>query len=138
MSEIRFLDFSKLVVNWKNINDVTIFRHDAIVKFFWNCFVFLVKFSYWYKFHVNIITGSGVMTIYLYRGLTRNPEIGNTPVCILPNIWRMGKLEIPNLARTSLIKCYWMLQNARIIAFTVSELLRENQQRGEGGLKLQP
>ena len=44
------------------------------------CFASLVKFSYWSKFHLNIITGSGVMTIYFYKGLTRNPEIGNTPV----------------------------------------------------------
>ena len=43
-------------------------------------FVFLVKVSYLPKFHVNIITGSGVMTISFYKGLTRNPEIGNTPV----------------------------------------------------------
>ena len=28
----------------------------------------------------------------------------------------------------SLTKCYWMLQNARVIAFIVSELLRENQE----------
>ena len=45
-----------------------------------------------------------------------------------------GKLGIPNLARVSLIKCYWMLQNARLTAFTVSELLRENQQ----GVKFPP
>ena len=37
-----------------------------------------------------------------------------------------GKLGIPNLLRMSLMKCYWMLQNARFTAFTVSELLREN------------
>ena len=30
------------------------------------------------QFHNNIITGSGVMTIFVYKGLTRNPEIGNT------------------------------------------------------------
>ena len=30
-----------------------------------------------------------------------------------------GKLGILNLARMSLIKCYWMLQNARVTAFTV-------------------
>ena len=40
-----------------------------------------------------------------------------------------GKLEIPNLAQIFLMKYYWMLQNARVTAFTVSELLRENQQR---------
>ena len=27
-------------------------------------------------------------------------------------------------------KCYWMLQNAKVTAFNVSEFLRENQQRG--------
>ena len=100
-------------------------------QFFWRCFVSLVKFSYWSMFHVNIITGSGVMTISFYKGLTRNLEIGNTPVWVLSNIWR--ELGIPNLARTSLIKCYWMLQNARVTAFTVSELLREYQKGGGGG-----
>ena len=30
------------------------------------------------------------MTIYFYKGLTRNLEIGNTPVWVLPNIWRLG------------------------------------------------
>ena len=39
-----------------------------------------------------------------------------------------GKLGIPNLTCTFHIKCYWMLQNPRVTAFTVSELLRENQQ----------
>ena len=33
----------------------------------------------------------------------------------------------------SLIKFYWILPNARVTAFIVSELLRENQQEGGGG-----
>ena len=33
--------------------------------FFWRCFISLVKFSCWSKFHDNIITGSGVMKIFL-------------------------------------------------------------------------
>ena len=32
------------------------------------------------KFHVNVITGSGDMAIFFFKGLTRNPEIGNTLV----------------------------------------------------------
>ena len=32
------------------------------------------------------------MTIFFYKGLTRNPEIGNTPVWLLPNIWRLGRV----------------------------------------------
>ena len=47
-------------------------------------------FTYWSKFHVNIITGSRVMKISFYKGLTRNPEIGNTQVWVLPSIWRLG------------------------------------------------
>ena len=46
-----------------NSNDVKIFRNDVIVKFFDFALVSLAKFSYWFKFHVNIMTGSGVMTI---------------------------------------------------------------------------
>ena len=62
-----------------------------MVKFFER--VSLLKFSYWFKFHVNVITGSGIMTIFIFKGLTRNPEIGNTPVCVLPNIWRLGQVR---------------------------------------------
>ena len=59
---------------------------------FWHCFVSLVNFSYWSKFHVNIIIGFGVVTISFYKELNRNPEIGNTPVWVLPNIWRLGQV----------------------------------------------
>ena len=68
------------------------FRHDGIVHFFWRCFVSLVKFSYWSKFYVNIITGSGIMTIFFCKWLTRNPEIWNTPVWVLSNTWRLGRV----------------------------------------------
>ena len=30
------------------------------------------------------------MSIFFYKGLTRNPEIGNTLVSVLPNIWRLA------------------------------------------------
>ena len=91
VSGIRPPDCSKLAKNHKNDNDVTILRHDVNLKFFWRCFVFLVKFSYWSKFHFNIITGSGIMAIFFYKGLTRNPEVRNTPVWVLPNIWGLGR-----------------------------------------------
>ena len=77
---------------WPPDDDVTISRHDINVKFFWRCFVSLVKFSYWSKFHVNIITGFGIITIFFYVGLTRNLDIANTPVWVLPNIWRLGRV----------------------------------------------
>ena len=33
------------------------------------------------------------MTIFFYEGLTSNPEIGNTPVWVLPNIWRLEQVR---------------------------------------------
>ena len=66
-------DGSKLAINRKHDNDVTIFRHDVIVICLSRCFISLFKFSCWSKSHVNIITSSGVKIIFLYKGLTRNP-----------------------------------------------------------------
>ena len=40
-----------------------------------------------------------------------------------------GKLGIPNLPEMFLKKRYLMLQNSRFLGFSVSKLLRENQQR---------
>ena len=118
MSGIRPPDCSKLAKNPKNDNDVTVFRHDLNVK---SCFVSLVKFSYWSKFHVNIITGSGIMTIFFYNGLTRNPEIGNTPIWVLPNIWRLRRVSdtkfgsdemLPNAAKFQVYSFYrfWVIK----------------------------
>ena len=69
-------------------------------QFFWR-FVFLVKFSCWFKFHVNIVTGSGVMTTFVHKrkGLTRNPEIGNTSVQVLPKIWRLSGVRDTKFGR---------------------------------------
>ena len=86
-------DYSKLAINRKTYDDLTICWDDVTVKFFWRCFVCLVKFSYWSKFHVNIITGSGVMVIFFYKGLTRNPKVRNTPAWVLLNIWRQGRVR---------------------------------------------
>ena len=101
-----------------------------LFQFFWCCFVFLLKFSYWSKFHVNIIPNFGVLTILFCKGLTWNRKIVKllSKFCWILEDWT--KLGIPNLAQTSLINYYWMLQNARVTAFTISKLLRKNQQRG--------
>ena len=136
VSGIRPPECSKLAKNPKNDNDVIIFRRDVHVKCFWRFFVSLVKFSYWSKFHVSIITGFGIMTIFFYKGLTRNPEIGNIPVWVSSISEDWGELWIPNLARMSLTEYYRMLQNSRVTALTVFELLRENQLGGR--VKLPP
>ena len=89
VSGIRLPDCSKLAINRKNDNDVTTSR--KFIKFFWPCSISLVKFSYWPKFHVNIMTG--VTKIFAYKGLTRNLEIVNTPVWVLPSILRLGQVR---------------------------------------------
>ena len=91
--KIRLLDCSKSDINQKNDNDIITCQQDFIVNFFWRCSVFHVTFSYWSKFNVNIITGSEVMTIFFCKELTRNPEIRNTPVWVLPSIWRLRRVR---------------------------------------------
>ena len=78
--------------NLKNGNSVTIFPFFNHRQFFLRCFVSLVNCSYCSKFHVNIITSFGIMTNFSYKGFTRNLEIGKTPVWVLPNIWRLGRV----------------------------------------------
>ena len=73
------------------------------------------------------------MTIFVYKGLTGNPEIGNTPVWVLPNIWRLDWVSNnkfgTNVANEKLLNA----ANGRVTAFTVSDLLRENKQElGKG------
>ena len=125
-SRVWLLDCSKLAVSWKKGNGVTIFWSDVIMNFFWSS-ISLVKCSHWYKFHVNIITSSGVMAISFYKRLTRKLEVKNTNVSrFCPKSGEWGELGLLNLTQASLIKRYWMLQKATVTAFTLSELLREN------------
>ena len=60
---------SQIAPKWphieKNGNDATIFQSDVIAKFFWCCFVSLVEFSFWSRFHANIVTDSEVKSFFL-------------------------------------------------------------------------
>ena len=96
---------------WENDNDITFCHHDVII-IFWHCFVSLSNFSYCSKFHANIIKDSGVITIYFYKGLTRNRETGNTLVWVLLNIWRLRQVrdtkfgtDVPNELLLNATKC---------------------------------
>ena len=71
-----------------------------------------------------------------YRGLTRNPEIGDTPVCVFLNIWRLG--QVRNTKFGNKVSNKMLLNAAKCQGysfFTVSKLLRENQ---HGGGELPP
>ena len=112
--------------------------------FFWRCFVSFVKFSYcsWFmssfmfqvlcQYHQWFWSYNNV----LLQGLTKNSEI-EIPLsefCQISGDW--GESGITNLARVFLMKCYWMLQNAKVTAFFVSKLLSENEIPPRLGLKL--
>lgn len=47
-------------------SDIIICRN-VIVKFFWHQSIYLLIFRQWFKFHVNTIAGSGVMTTFMYK-----------------------------------------------------------------------
>ena len=91
----------------------------------WVCQKYLLYTFYWSKVHVNIITGSRVMTIFIYNGLIGNLEIPLSEFSPISKDWR--KLGILNLARIFLMKCYWTLEKHRVTAFTICELSRKNQ-----------
>ena len=85
-----------MAANWPYIEKKTT-RHRLpkwrYHQFFWRCRVSLVKFSYWSKFHVSIITGSRVMTIFVYKELIKNSEIGNTLIWVLSHTCRLGQVS---------------------------------------------
>ena len=86
VSEIWLPDCFKLAINEKNDNDATISRNDVIVKFFDGLLFLLLNLITGPCLMSISITGSGVMTIFFYKELTRNLENGNTPAGVLPNI----------------------------------------------------
>ena len=126
---MQLRDCSKLTINKKNDNDIPILCHDVIVNFFDTVVFLLPNLVTGQDFMSIIIAGSRVMTTFLYKQLTRYSQIGNTSVWVFSNIWILGEKVILNLAATSLTNCHWMLQNARVTAFTVSELLRTTNRR---------
>ena len=91
-SDIKLPDACQLAINWKKDSGFTICQHN-IVRFFWRCHGVLVKFNFWSKFHVNIITGSA-QEIW-------KSEIPSSEFC--PISGDLDKLVILNLARMYLI-----------------------------------
>ena len=69
------------------------------------------------------------MSIFFYKGLTRNLEIGNSPVSILLYVGRLGRVR--EIKFVTNVTNKMLLNAARVTAFTISELLKENQQGAE-------
>ena len=84
---IQLLDYSKLAVNSKNDNGLTISWYDIIVKFF-----DVVFFSYQVQLLVQVSCQCHHW-FWSYEVLTGIPEIRNTPVWVLVNIWRLRRVR---------------------------------------------
>ena len=125
-------EIGKITMTLQYDKNVTITRQDVIVRFF-DVLLFLLS---------SLVTDPSFISILLVVleswqfsfirdwAETRKFKIPSSEFCPTSGDW--AKLGLPNLARKCLIKCYCKLQNARITAFTVSELLRKNQQGGGG------
>ena len=136
-----------IAINWPKIGKMTmtskfvdITSSCHFLTFFLN---FFCQFSCWFKFHVNIIAGSGVTTIFFYKGLTRNPEIRNTAVWVLPNIWRLGQVRDNKFGMNASSKmllnaakcqsysfyCFWVIKGKPNLKITPSSPLSPTQIR---------
>ena len=112
---IRLLYCSKLVINRKNDNDIIVCQHDIIVNFFWR-FLTLLYFSSRVSFWCKCYTKS-----LLVLSLSQFWKCVHLSFAQYLETW--GELGIPDLERISLMKCYWILQNARVTTFTFYEFL---------------
>ena len=77
----RWLQISHKLKKWQR-------RHRFLTLFCFFCQVYLLvqvscQYHHWYF----------MIIIFFYKGLTRKPEIGNTAVLVLPNIWRLGQVR---------------------------------------------
>ena len=82
----RLLEIGRKLIKWQWRHDFLTQGHRQILL----TLFFLSSFCYWSKFHVNVITNSGVMTFSFCKRLTWNPDNGNTPVWDFVNICRLG------------------------------------------------
>ena len=123
----------RIAPNRKNDNDITICRHEIIVFFFFSFFFFFDVVLFLLSSSVTDLSFMSISSLVLWLWQfslikdwpeIRKSEIPPSEFCPISENW--GKSGIVNWM--SLMKCYWMLQNVRVTAFTVSELLRGNQQ----------
>ena len=123
--------------NWPKIRKMTMtsqFSDMTSTSNFFDVVLFLLS---------SLVTGPSFMSIsslvlelWQFSFVSDWPEIRKSeipPSEFFPISGDWGELWIPNLARMFLIECYLMLQNAMVTAFTIFELLRENQLGERGG-----
>ena len=97
----------------------------------WLWRVSFVNFSYWSKFHVNIVTCSGFMTISVYKRLTRNPETGNNHICALANIWRLRRVEGTKFGSNVCNEKLLNVATRQVYSFNCFQVIKGNPAGGE-------
>ena len=118
------------VRKWKWLHIFVTWRH----QHFFDVVLFLLSILVTVPSFMSI--SSSFLELWKFSFLRDCPEIRKSKIppselCPISGDWEI--LRIPSLTWMSLIKCYRMLQNAMVTTFTVSELLRENQQEGVSG-----
>ena len=121
--------------NWPKIRKMTMtsqFSDMTSTSNFFDVVLFLLS---------SLVTGPSFMSIsslvlelWQFSFIRDWPEIRKSEIPtseFFPISGDWVKLWIPNVTAMSLIECYWMLQNSRVTAVTVFELLRENQLGGK-------
>ena len=77
------------------------------------------------------------MTTFFYKGLIRNPEIGNTHVWVFPNIWRVG--WVMNTKSGTNVSDRMLLNAAKFHGYSFYRFwVIKGKPTGGGGLKLLP
>ena len=92
-------------------NDITICQHD-IIKFFHVAVFFLSSLITSPSFMSTLWLVLELWQFFIYKGLTRNLEIWNTHVWVLPNIWRLDQVSDTKFGK-NVLKCYWIQSDAR-------------------------
>ena len=87
--ESGFRITENLAMNLKNDSDATIFRHEVTVNFF---DVVLILLSSLVTVTSFMSISSLVLELWQFSFI-RNPEIGNIPVLVFPNIWRLRRVK---------------------------------------------
>ena len=78
------------------------------------------------------------MKIFVYERLTTNPGIGNNPVWVFPNIWRLGQIRDTKFGTNVFEKAILNAAKYQGYSFYLSELIRENQLGGKNTLLSPP
>ena len=109
----RLLQIGHKPEKWKWRHNFSTWRHR---QFFWRC---------------------GIITIFFYKGLTRNSEIGNTLVWALPNIWRLGQGMDTKFGTNVSNKI--LLNAEKFQGYSCSHFwVMKGKPTGAGGVKLHP